>query len=148
MSVFILDEIHVTLKLCTYLFIFLQLWITGGFTSKFSTEIVTKTEARSGPTLAHEMYWHCSARINNTHVILMGGRESGFKSYIYNLNDFYQYYYGPDLSVERKGCAATQIIHPNGTAFIIIVGPSDTSEILNTNDIFGEWLKGEIFKNL
>ena len=94
------------------------------------------------------MYWHCSAPINNTHVILMGGRESGYKTYIYNLNDFYQYYYGPDLSVERKGCAATQIIHPNGTTFIIIVGPSDTSEILNTDRIFEEWLEGEIFTNL
>ena len=91
------------------------------------------------------MYWHCSTHINDTHVILLGGRESGFKSYIYNLNDFYQYYYGPDLSVERKGCAATQIIHPNGSTFIIIVGPGDTSEILNTDGIFGEWLEGEIF---
>ena len=90
------------------------------------------------------MYWHCSAPINNTHVILMGGRESGFKSYIYNLNDFYQYYYGPDLSVERKGCAATQIIHPNGTTFIIIVGPTNTTEILNTDHIFEEWLKGQV----
>ena len=80
------------------------------------------------------MYWHCSAHINNTHVILLGGRESGFKAYIYNLNDFYQYYYGPDLSIERKGCAASQIIHTNGTAFIIIVGPDDSSEILNTDD--------------
>ena len=131
-----------------YLYLFLlQLWITGGFTSKDSTEIVTKTEARNGPTMEHEMYWHCSAHINNTHVILIGGRESGFKSYIYNLNDFYQYYYGPELSVERKGCAATQIIHPNGTTFIIIVGPSDTIEILNTDDIFGDWSNGE-FKTL
>ena len=90
------------------------------------------------------MYWHCSTHINDTHVILLGGRESGFKSYIYNLNDFYQYHYGPDLSVERKGCAATQIIHPNGTAFIIIIGPDDTSEILNTENIFGQWIKGNI----
>ena len=90
------------------------------------------------------MYWHCSTHINDTHVILLGGRESGFKSYIYNLNDFYQYYYGPDLSVERKGCAATQIIHPNGTAFVIIIGPDDTSEILNTENIFGQWIKGNI----
>ena len=89
------------------------------------------------------MYWHCSTHINDTHVILLGGRESGFKSYIYNLNDFYQYYYGPDLSVERKGCAATQIIHPNATAFVIIIGPDDTSEILNTENIFGQWIKGD-----
>ena len=123
----------------------MQLWITGGFTtSKISTEILSDTEASIGPTLGHEMYWHCSAPINNTHVILMGGRESGFKTYIYNLNDFYQYYYGPDLSFERKGCAATQIIHPNGTTFIIIVGPTDTTEILNTENIFGEWVEGEI----
>ena len=131
-----------------YLFL-QQLWITGGFPdSKLSTEIVTETGASISQRLEHEMYWHCSAPINNTHVILMGGRESGFKTYIYNLNDFYQYHYGPDLSVERKGCAGTQIIHPNGTTFIIIVGPSDTSEILNTDGIFGEWLKGEIFMNL
>ena len=94
--------------------------------------------------MEHEMYWHCSAHINNTHVILMGGRESGFKSYIYNLDDFYQYYYGPDLSIQRKGCAASQIIHTNGTVFIIIIGPDDTSEVLNTDDIFGKWIKGEI----
>ena len=90
------------------------------------------------------MYWHCSAHINNTHVILIGGRESGYKSYIYNLNDFYNFHYGPNLSVERKGCAASQIIHENGTVFIIIVGPDDTTEILNTDDIFGIWAKGEI----
>ena len=91
------------------------------------------------------MYWHCSTHINDTHVILLGGRESGFKSYIYNLNDFYQYHYGPDLSVERKGCAATQIIHQNGTAFVIIIGPDDSSEILNTENIFGQWIKGNIY---
>ena len=74
----------------------------------------------------------------------MGGGESGFKSYIYNLNDFYQYYYGPDLSIQRKGCAASQIIHTNGTVFIIIVGPDETSEILNTDYVFGQWFKGNI----
>ena len=129
-----------------YLYLFLlQLWITGGFTSKVSTEIVTKTEVRNGPTLDYGMYWHCSVHINNTHVILMGGKENGFRPYIFNLNDFHQYFFGSDLSFTRKGCAASQIVHSNGTTFVIIVGPDDTSEILNTEDIFGDWLKGEIF---
>ena len=122
----------------------LQLWITGGYTSKFSTEIVTDTEATLGPTLAEGMYWHCSVHINNTHVILMGGKENGFKPYIFNLNNFDEFFFGSELSFTRKGCAASQIIHPNGTVFIIIVGPTDTSEILNTVDIFGDWLKGTI----
>ena len=90
------------------------------------------------------MYWHCSAHINNTHVILMGGKENGFRPYIFNLNDFHQYFFGSELSFTRKGCAASHIMHPNGTTFIIIVGPGDTSEILNTDNIFGEWLKGDI----
>ena len=61
-----------------YLFLH-QLWITGGFPdSKLTTEIVTETGSSIGQTLEHEMYWHCSSYINNTHVILMGGRESGF----------------------------------------------------------------------
>ena len=128
------------------MYVFLQqLWITGGFPdSKLSTEIVTETGASIGQTLEHEMYWHCSAHINATHVILMGGGESGFKSYIYNLNDFYQYYYGPDLPFQRKGCAASQIIHTNETAFVIIVGPDETSEILSTDYVFGQWFKGNI----
>ena len=88
------------------------------------------------------MYWHCSARINNTHVILMGGNENGFKSYIYNLNNFHEYFYGSNLSHKRKGCAASTIIHTNRTAFVIIIGPDDTSEILNTDNIFGDWSKG------
>ena len=57
---------------------------------------------------------------------------------------FKKIFYGSDLSFTRKGCTASQIIHTNGTAFIIIVGPDDTSEILNTDDIFGKWLRGEI----
>ena len=127
--------------MCSFL---LQLWITGGYTSKFSTEFVSETEATIGPTLEIGMYWHCSVHINNTHVILMGGKENGFRPYIYDLNNFNEFFYGSDLSFTRKGCAASQIIHTNGTAFIIIVGPDDTSEILNTDNIFGEWLKGEI----
>ena len=123
---------------------FLQLWITGGFTSKYSTEIVNETEATIGPTLDYGMYWHCSAHINNTHVILMGGKENGFRPYIFNLNDFNELFFGSELSFTRKGCAASQIIHPNGTTFIIIVGPDDTSEILNTDNFFGKWVKGEI----
>ena len=107
--------------------------------SKYSTEIVTKTEAIAGPILAEGMYWHCSARINNTHVILMGGKENGFRPYIFNLNNFDELFFGSELSFTRKGCAASQIIHPNGTAFIIIIGPNDSSEILNTQNIFGEW---------
>ena len=105
---------------------------------------MTLTGARNGQKLEHEMYWHCSTHINSTHVILIGGRESGFKSYIYNLNDFHNYFYGPELSVERKGCAAAQILHPNETAFVIIIGPDDTSELLNTDDIYGGWMIGEI----
>ena len=126
-----------------YVFL-LQLWITGGYTSKFSTEIVTKTVARNGPTLDYGMYWHCSTHINNTHVVLMGGKENGFRPYIFNLNNFDELFFGSELSFTRKGCAASQIIHPNGTTFIIIVGPTDTSEILNADDIFGKWSKGEI----
>ena len=90
------------------------------------------------------MYWHCSVHINYTHVILMGGRENGFRPYIFNLNNFEELFYGSELSFTRKGCAASQIIHENGTVFIIIVGPDDTTEMLNTNDIFGKWAKGEI----
>ena len=60
------------------------------------------------------------------------------------LNNFDELFFGPDLSFTRKGCAASQIIHPNGTAFVIIVGPDNTSEILNTDDIFGQWVKGNI----
>ena len=89
------------------------------------------------------MYWHCSTHINNTHVVLMGGKENGFRPYIFNLNTF-ELFFGSNLSHKRKGCAASQIIHPNGTTFIIVIGPKDTSEILNTDNIFGEWLKGEI----
>ena len=89
------------------------------------------------------MYWHCSAHINDTHAILIGGNENGFTPYIFNLNTF-DLFYGSKLPHKRKGCAATQIIHPNGTAFVIIVGPDNTSEILNTDDIFGQWVKGNI----
>ena len=74
----------------------------------------------------------------------MGGKENGFRPYIFNLNDFHDSYFGSELAFTRKGCAAAQVIHTNGTAFIIIVGPDDTSEILNTEHIFGEWLNGEI----
>ena len=121
-----------------------QLWITGGYTSKYSTEVVTKNEAKAGPTLAEGMYWHCSAHINDTHVILMGGKENGFRPYIFNLNNFDELFFGSELSFTRKGCTATQIIHPNGTAFIIIIGPNDSSEILNTENIFGQWRTGMI----
>ena len=61
-----------------------------------------------------------------------------------NLNNFEELFYGSELSFTRKGCAASQIIHPNGTAFIIIIGPNDSSEILNTENIFGEWMAGMI----
>ena len=74
----------------------------------------------------------------------MGGKENGFRPYIFNLNNFDELFFGSELQFTRKGCAASQIIHPNGTTFIIIVGPTDTTEILNTDNIFGEWLKGEI----
>ena len=76
----------------------------------------------------------------------MGGKENGFRPYIFDLNNFNEFFYGSDLSFTRKGCAASQIIHPNGTTFIIIVGPDDTSEILNTEDIFGDWIKKVRFK--
>ena len=103
-----------------YLFL-LQLWITGGYTSKKSTEIVTETEATIGPTLEYGMYWHCSTHINNTHVILMGGKENGFRPYIFDLNNFNEYFYGSDLSFTRKGYAASQIIHTNGTSLALAV---------------------------
>ena len=118
------------------------MWITGGYTSKFSTEIVTETEVRNGPTLNYGMYWHCSAHINDTHAILIGGNENGFTPYIFNLNTF-ELFYGSELPHKRKGCAASKIIHQNGTAFVIIVGPTNTTEILNTDDIFGKWSSGE-----
>ena len=105
---------------------------------------MTQTGASIGPTMEHEMYWHCSADINKTHVILMGGNENGFRPYIFNLNNFDELFFGSELSFTRKGCAATQIIHPNGTAFIIIIGPYDSSEILNTDNIFSEWMTGMI----
>ena len=105
---------------------------------------MNETESTIGPTLDLGMYWHCSVHINSTHVILMGGKENGFRPYIFNLNNFDELFFGPDLSFTRKGCAATQIIHPNGTAFIIIVGPTNTTEILNTDHIFEEWLKGQV----
>ena len=73
----------------------------------------------------------------------MGGRENGFRPYIFNLNDFDQLFFGSELSFTRKGCAATQIFHTNRTAFVIIIGPDDTSEVLNTDNIFGKWSKGE-----
>ena len=120
-----------------------QLWITGGYTSKFSTEIVSDTEVTNGPILSDGMYWHCSAHINSTYVILMGGNENGFRPYIFNLNTF-ELFYGSDLPHKRKGCAASKIIHSNETAFVIIVGPDETSEILNTDYVFGQWFKGNI----
>ena len=74
----------------------------------------------------------------------MGGKENGFRPYIFNLNNFDELFYGSELSHTRKGCTACQIIHTNGTVFIIIIGPDDSTEILNTGDIFGKWIKGEI----
>ena len=144
-----MNEIYTTLVsiyLISHICVILQLWITGGYTSKKSTEIVTETEVIIGPTLEYGMYWHCSTHINNTHVILLGGRENGFTPYIYDLNNFEEFFFGSELSHTRKGCAASQIIHPNGTAFIIVIGPDDTTEILNTDDIFGKWTKGKIEK--
>ena len=74
----------------------------------------------------------------------MGGKENGFRPYIFNLNNFDELFFGSELQIIRKGCTACQIIHSNGTVFIIIVGPGDSTEILNTDDIFGRWIKGEI----
>ena len=75
-------------------------WMTGGKNADSSNILSTELRSSDGTWTFHDdlplsMYGHCMARINNTHVISVGGHNSGGlkdlkKAYMYSISGGWQ----------------------------------------------------------
>ena len=113
-----------------------------------TSEIVDENESTMGPNLPWEFNGHCATKINSSHAIITGGKGYPHKTLIVQLDNF-KMTDGPDMAGwGRWGHGCSQIIHPNGTNFIVVTGGllgdnSDVSEILDVNDIERGWFSGK-----
>ena len=101
-----------------------------------------------GPNLPWEFNGHCATKINSTHAIITGGIDYPHKTLIVQLDNF-NMSNGPDMAGwGRWGHGCSQIIHPNGTNLIVVVGgllgDNSAIEILDVNDIESGWSPGKI----
>ena len=118
-----------------------------------TTELVDLNGATSGPDLPWEFRYHCVAKMNTSHSILVGGYYST-RTVIVTLENF-QMTKGPDLGGNgRQYHSCAHIRHNNGSNYVIAAGGRyyednenhylDTSEILNADEVFSNgWSPGK-----
>ena len=140
---------------------FFQLWVIGGgddiSNTLKTTELIDLNDgATLGPDLPWEFRYHCVAKMNTSHSIIVGGYHPT-RTLIVNLVTF-QMTKGPDLTGNGRGYhACAYISHNNGSNFVIAAGGRyyedngnhylDTSEILNVDKVTSNgWFSGILLK--
>ena len=131
--------------------------ITGGFGDPNSgatrtSEIVDGSIVTRGPDLPWEFRYHCVAKMNTSHSIIVGGYYPT-RTLIVNLVTF-EMTKGPDLTGNGRGYhSCAYISHNNGSNFVIAAGGRyyedngnhylDTSEILDVDKVSSNgWFSG------
>ena len=126
------------------------LWITGGHDDSaylLTTELI-RLDGPSipGPDLPEEFGRHCVTKINETHVILIGGHDKDGATLLVDIRDF-SMDAGPSMSIHRYQHACRTFQH-EGKPMIIAVGgygqeipvAQKNSEILDLD--LGRWITG------
>ena len=126
------------------------LWITGGHDDSvyLSTTELIRLDGPSipGPDLPEEFGRHCVTKINETHVILIGGHDKDGATLLVDIRDF-SMVAGPSMSIHRYQHACGTFQH-EGKPMIIAVGgygqeipvAQKNSEILDLD--LGRWITG------
>ena len=95
-----------------------------------------------GPTLPHEMVFHCGTHLNETHGILTGGYFET-RTLIVDLGDLQSMTLGPELSNNESYYACGSFQHENGTNYVVTSSFKNV-EILNVDEVKNGWSKGTI----
>ena len=127
-----------------------KLWITGGLSGGFvaDTEIIDFVQNTTSPgiDLPLPMYGHCLVQINETTILLIGGKSSEVLSRTYFLQeDSEQWVSGPELEFPRylHSCGM------QGNSLVVVSGgrnendlEMDAVEMLDLKSL--EWISGNI----
>jgi hypothetical protein len=131
------------------------LWLTGGWLDTGgrtkSTEFVQLTGSTPGPDLPLEVAYHCLVSLNDTTILLIGGRLlDGTRSnatYYYN-TDHKTWTDGPSLTIGRSvhSCALFKSPQHGHTDTVIVTGgwndgSIDSTELLNLES--NSWQSGK-----
>ena len=95
-----------------------------------------------GPTLPHDMVFHCGTHLNKTHGILTGGYFET-RTLIVDLGDLQSMTLGPELSNNESYYACGSFQHENGTKYVVTSSYKNV-EILNVDEVKNGWSKGTI----
>ena len=127
------------------------LWITGGNTplSANSSEFVRLNgPTEMGPVLPLNLNGHCMTKINDTHVIIIGGVNNKGQSIIVDVTNF-EMTLGPRLSCERSYHACESFQHL-GRIFVVVAGGFNWDDLssLKTTELLDitssdQWQFGE-----
>lgn len=129
-----------------------KLWLTGGLTSRASTEFVDpiKKISEDGPYLPYRLHNHCVVTINETFAMIIGGEgfddvKSSTYFHDFDANAWIQ---GPDLLHNRSAHACAILTTPS-SRYIIVTGGIDgdieelaSTEILDLNKPI-KWIQGK-----
>ena len=96
-----------------------------------------------GPTLPHDMVFHCGTHLNETHEILTGGYFET-RTLIVDLGDLQSMTLGPELSNNESYYACGSFRHENGTKYVVTSSSYKNVEILNVDEVKNGWSKGTI----
>jgi hypothetical protein len=117
------------------------LWLTGGWLDDTgrtkSTEFVQLTGSTPGPDLPLEVSYHCLVSLNDTTLLLIGGRLQGGTyskaTYYYN-TDHNTWTDGPSLTIGRDdhSCALFKSPQHGHTDTVIVTGGFDGGELAST----------------
>ena len=127
----------------------LMLWGTGGTMTEYSTDLVSLNQnAKVGPELPIKFLEHCVTKINDTHVILIGGignAENQAQTLLVDISRNFSMSKGPSLNRGRYdfSCGSFQF---NDKTIVIAAGGYDNINSVSTElwdlDPKHGWIKG------
>jgi hypothetical protein len=115
------------------------LWMTGGWLDGSgrtkSTEFVQLTGTTPGPDLPLEVAFHCLVSLNDTHVLLIGGKDGTFSKATFFFNtDHKTWTNGPSLILGRNyhSCALFKSPQHGHTDTVIVTGGYNGGHLAST----------------
>ena len=130
-----------------------KLWITGGAGSPKTSEWIRLDQPPTkGPDLPMNFVNHCMTRINETHVILIGGIDNNGQTLIIDVANDFKMTAGPNLKYARSGHACGTYSTPYGNQIVVAGGEiylrdNYTEIFLKSTEIWNpaidmDWLQG------
>ena len=130
-----------------------KLWITGGARSPKTSEWIRLDQPPTkGPDLPMNFVNHCMTRINETHVILIGGIDNNGQTLIIDVGNDFKMTAGPNLKYARSGHACGTYSTPYGNQIVVAGGEiylrdNYTEIFLKSTEIWNpaidkDWLQG------